>query len=375
MAAGGDDTITIFGNREKRYDFFNSACIRRVVFTSGKVKSYVAEINNSLRHGLQPTLFRAEDAATPHPVTTTQDGKVFDARGEDVSESDLSETTSLYTWKASHYYTHDFNYLAFSAEFEAMEYNLFDWFPKAACEHFFAESTCHYYFANVSDGLLMRDNKPIGLENRTDPGRYNALERRGDDEFGLVPIDDASTARNRKMALYVKHACMTIDGVDFATHQDCAVIFAASFYVNKSRPGVKQMLVSNASNERGIYVHEDKCYWVGSKHFDDVGLDIAIEAWNFVFLLLDQRGTGLIQVNDTVQRFETKPVRTARDNTVLLFASPYSTKLNFRGRIGEMVIFNKDYLPSSGVPKRLREQLYTHFMDRVAVDDAKGEEE
>ena len=354
---GVGDTITVFGNRERHYDFFNSACIKRVVFTSGKVKNCVREINASLSLGLNPVLFRA---AVPSPVTTDGD-QVYAPGRVNVSERDLSEEAALYTWKASHYYSHEFNYLAFSAEFASMEYNIFDWFPKVAVEHFFAESTCHYYFSWPFEGLDEFESKPIGLTNRVSD-RYHARARNGD-KMTLKPI--LETERQGKMALEVLSASLTIEGVDFATHQDTAVIFAATFYVDKPRPK-KQMLVSTKyCRDRGIYLMGDKCYWLGSKNLDSVGLDIYIKAWNFVFLLLDQRGAGLIQVNDTVQRFETKRAEDTRSLEVVLFASTYGPALDFRGQIAEIVIFNKQYLPCSGVPTQLREQLHQHFMSRV----------
>ena len=354
---GVGDTITVFGNRERHYDFFNSACIKRVVFTSGKVKNCVREINASLSLGLNPVLFRA---AVPSPVTTDGD-QVYAPGRVNVSEKDLSEEAALYTWKASHYYSHEFNYLAFSAEFASMEYNIFDWFPKAAVEHFFAESTCHYYFAWEFVGVDEVESNPVGLTNRVSD-QYHARAR-NDDKLALTPIFD--TEPRGKMALDVVRASFTIQGVDFATHQDTAVIFAATFYVNKKR-NRKQMLVSTKGcRHRGIYLLGDKCYWLGSKHLDAVGLDIYINAWNFVFLLLDQRGAGLIQVNDTVQRFETKRSEDTRSLEVVLFASTYGPALDFRGQIAEIVIFNKQYLPCSGVPTQLREQLHQHFMSRV----------
>lgn len=269
-------------------------------------KSDVDEINISLSHDLNPVLFRAGKGATPYPVTT--DGGDVYCFGDNLSDEDLSEAASLYTWKASRYYSHKFNYLAFSAEFEAMEYNIFDWFPKAAVEHFFAESTCHYYFAYEFEGLDEKSGKPTGLTNRVNLTLRHAVVR-SDDSFSLTPISE--TEPENKMALDVKTARFTIQNVDFATHQDTAVIFAASFYVPKKRMRIKQMLVQTMGcKDQGVYISGDKCYWLGSKDHNGVGLDILTAEWNFVILLLDQRGTGLIQVNETLQSFEMKPVYT-----------------------------------------------------------------
>ena len=53
--------------------------------------------------------------------------------------------------------------------------NIFTWFPLSALRMFRENSACTFYFNTVDDGILKKDEKPIGLKDR-----YGEVKRKSE---------------------------------------------------------------------------------------------------------------------------------------------------------------------------------------------------
>ncbi len=343
------DNISIFGDRSRGYTFFNSSMIRRTKTVQGKVIDHLEIIENSLQLGLNPLFCDNET----HHIISVYKGKVYARFLNDISSIVLSQERFLFTWTSTRYYSNEFNFFNISAHDDVINFNFLKWFPNSCIDLYRKEETFSYYFDDIKSGLIYAGTTPVGLKNHSGP-KHNAFSRSA--HFFLSKLE------NDKYILNVHDSLFLIKNVEFATFQNSAVIFIATFLIKKPTKN-KQVLLSTKCTQRSIYVNGTNIHLIGAT--DDISLPLLIDDFNFLFCILDQNGFGTIQVNETRLSFATKQVMTPTSE-IHLFGKADSANNHFSGQVAVMECFNMRNFPKSGFPDMLREELYKRHVEQIS---------
>ena len=356
MASSGGGGISIFGNKNRKYNFFSSTVIRRIENDSGKLSSHFELVQNTIKIGLNPIYMKE---GTPYKLYT-HDGKIFTDILHDVSAEILSKDNYLICFYPGHYYINDFSFFSFSPE-KGGDFSSFDWFPRSTFLNWQNECTATYFFDDENSGFVRAsDGHVVGLKNQNSRAlKHNAWCRDSDYFVSRLPDDEVD-----KYTLNVRNAVFTIKNIDFGTFSNEVAIFTVGFKFERP-PKKKQLLISSPCLIRSVYILGKKVYVKGSENDDTIKDNLYLGEYNFLFLLYDQQGSGLLQVNDSVQHFKTKHVQRSKQEIYLFGKS--DTKIScFNGQISMAHIFLKKGLPRSGFPPQLRQTIYREYTSRIS---------
>ena len=339
-------SISIFGSMVKPYNFFNSNVIVRESVTTGFVKDAKGAILNSIKIGLNPMFVSNGEYAT----VSLKDGKVI--ANDDITDYSLSDSQYLLTWATKKRYTNEFSYFNVASDVNLHGLDMFRWFPKVCVSLFRREEVASYYFNDATSGFLYEGKQITGLRNQSRQTHH----ARGDVKANLVSLISGY------FALQVSNCTLSIPDLSIATFQGYATAIVMSFKVPKT-PKTKQVLFCTKSLERAVVLVKSSLQILGAEK--SISLDYFTQEYNYLFILFDQNGTGLIQLNSQLQQFNTKRYQGALINTMYLFGRPGFPNTCFHGEIGTVDIYHTKDIPATGFPAPLRLEIIKNHMERI----------
>ena len=140
---------------------------------------------------------------------------------------------------------------------------LHEWCPKGVLEMFRRDQECTFYFNTETDGILYKDDKPIGLKDRF--GENNAI---------CLKNFHAPVKIRRFHALPLQDTLYKISRLRTATAPPSICVIALQFKITAEKDGY---IIANEANNRGVVISKKSLNILGT---DPLGLEYQERRWN-----------------------------------------------------------------------------------------------
>ena len=158
--------------------------------------------------------------------------------------------------------------------------NIFTWFSVSALRMFRENSACTFYFNTADDGILKKDEKPIGLKDR-----YGEMKRKSEVRNAIC-IQNFQQPQRLKTGYYgipLKDSLYRIPKVQtIAELAPSIMTIALSFRLTGSLTQKDHYIVTNEDSTRGVSISKTSLNILGSEA--RLELEYDYHDWNTIFI-------------------------------------------------------------------------------------------
>ena len=188
-------------------------------------------------------------------------------------------------------------------------FDLHLWCPSGLLNLFRESESCTYFFNTLSDGILTKQGKPVGLKDRY--GENHAI---------CLKNFEKPTQLYEIFVLPLEGALYKIQNIQQALAPPTIAVFALSFKVSKPLTGV-HYIFANQAKSRGVYITEKSLNICGT---DPLQLEYNYKNWNRLIIQYTcfeghNRCSFLLNGN---KGFFTKNDHTERDRVIYVGGHP-----------------------------------------------------